>query len=143
MADAAPVETASLEQLLDFYGFLVQANGLVARADDIGKLYEDICRLGILLDRRLVLAWIGMIDAPDAEVRVVAAAGPASAYLENIHILGISSDERGRGPTGRALREGCCVIVNRFLQDPSTAPWHERARQFGIAASVEIGRAHV
>jgi hypothetical protein len=60
----APGEEMPVGQLLDFYAFLIQATGLVARADDIPKLYQDICRLGIQLDRRLVLAWVGLIE-PD------------------------------------------------------------------------------
>jgi PAS domain S-box-containing protein len=129
---------APIEQLLDFYTFLVQANGLVARTDDIDRLYADICDLGIKLDRRLVLAWVGLAEPGSAEVRIVAAAGPATGYLADIHVLAIPEDVRGCGPTGRTLREGRCIIANRFLEDPATAPWHEKARKYGIASSASI-----
>ena len=131
-------ETTQVEQLLDFYAFLIQANGMVARADDIHKLYDDICRLGIQLDRRLVLAWVGMIEPGGGEIHVNAHAGPAAGYLADIGDLIIPSDIRVLGPTGLALSEGYCVVVNRFLEDPATAPWHDLARQFGIAACAAI-----
>lgn len=127
-----------LDQLLDFYAFLIQANGLMARVDDIDKLYCDICELGIHLDRRLVLAWVGIVSPDEDAVRVVASAGPARGYLTDIRVLNVPTDARGRGPTGLALREGRCVIVNRFQEDPLTVPWREQARNFGIAASASI-----
>ena len=136
--DRGPKDSDRIEQLLDFYGFLIQANGLVARAGDIDQLYSDICRLGVRLDRRLVLAWVGITDPGSIEVRVVAHAGSASGYLEDLHVSSVAADARGRGPTGRTLREGRCVIVNRFLEDPSTELWHAKARRFGIASSAAI-----
>jgi PAS domain S-box-containing protein len=131
-------EHEQLERLLNFYSFLIQANGLVVRADDLDTLYEEICHVGVRLDRRLVLAWFGMSEPGSGEVLVVAHAGPAAGYLEDIRILAIPDDVRGRGPTGRALREGRCIISNRFLEDPITEPWQAKAREFGIAASASI-----
>lgn len=127
-----------LEQLLDFYGFMIQAHGLVLRAEDIGQLYRDICQLAVRLDQRLVLAWVGLVAPDDIDVHVAACAGSSAGYLENIHIVRVSDDEYGRGPTGRVIREGACVVVNRFQEDPSTAPWHARGREFDIASSVSV-----
>jgi signal transduction histidine kinase len=129
---------SQMEQLLDFYAFLVQANGLVARADDIAKLYVDICRLGIQLDRRLILAWVGMIQGSSREVHPVAHAGPAAAYLDGIHIQVDPASTDGHGPTGQALHHGRCVIINRCLDDPNTVPWQARAREFGIASCAAV-----
>lgn len=132
------IEAERFNELLDFYGFLVQANGLIARADDIDRLYLDICRLGVLLDQRLILAWVGMIADDSPEVRVVAHAGPAAGYLEDLKVLTVEADDLGRGPTGRALREGRCIVVNRFLDDSCTRPWQAMARKFGIAAGAAV-----
>jgi signal transduction histidine kinase len=127
-----------VEQLLDFYAFLIQANGLVARADDTAKLYDDICRLGIQLDRRLVLAWVGVLDEGTQEVHAVAHAGSATGYLADLRIMADPAVPEGRGPAGRALREGHCIVINRFLEDATTAPWHAKAREFGIAACAAV-----
>ncbi len=135
-------EAERFDQLLEFYSFMVQAFSLISRSDNIGQLYQDICRLGVRLDRRLVLAWIGVTVTGSDVIKVAASAGPASAYLDHISVLSTATDARGMGPAGRALREGHSIIANHFLDDPATAPWQTRARESGIASCVAVPLRH-
>lgn len=135
--DTAPdnVAMTEVEQLLDFYAFLIQANGLVARADNSAKLYEDICRLGIHLDQRLILAWVGMLDAAQ-ELHVVAHAGPAAGFL--------AADAHDGGAreliniARQALNRGQCTVVNHLVETPAPQSWHTRAQAYGIAGGTAV-----
>jgi signal transduction histidine kinase len=127
------VAMTQVEQLLDFYAFLIQANGLVARADNSVRLYEDICRLGIQLDQRMVLAWVGMLDAEE-RLRIVARTGPATGFLADIDI-GVLA---GQYPVREALGLGHCTLDSRICEIDALQPWHARARDFGIAACAAV-----
>ena len=65
-----------------------------------------------------------------------------TALLQEICQIAVSSaemtmawagliDPLGRGPVGTALREQHPVWCQDFQNDPSSAPWHERARLYG------------
>ena len=58
-------------------------------------------------------------------VRPVAQAGYEEGYLESLHITW-ANRERGRGPTGRAIRSNEPSIAKDILNDPSFAPWRAR-----------------
>ncbi len=59
------------------------------------------------------------------------------AYLDGIVVY---ADDRpkGAGLVGTCLREGQPCIFNNLLDDPRSAPWRERARQYGLQAAVGI-----
>jgi len=44
----------------------------------------------------------------------------------------------GRGPFGRAVGEGCTVAENKLAASAEFAPWRDRARQFGLAATLVV-----
>jgi len=126
-------------QIRNFYAFLARAQALIStRAQDIQQLYQDICHLAIELDQRLVLAWVGGIQDNTPEVQVLACAGDALGYLEDLRITWGTADAHGQGPTGRSLQEGVCIVANHFMSDPSTRPWQQRAGQYGIASTAAI-----
>lgn len=127
------IAVTQVEQLLDFYGFLIQATGLVARADDSSKLYEDICRLGIQLDQRLVLAWVGMLNAKGG-LDIVASTGEASGFA----VAGEITCPDVLALVRQVINHGKCVVINRFREDPLTQPWHAWAGAAGIAACAAV-----
>lgn len=125
-----------LLRLGQFKGLLAGVAKLAATAETEEDLYSAVTDL-IVRETGLKLAWIG---APDETgwFRVKAKAGPAVAYLDGI---GLSIDPalpEGRGPAGRAWREGRAVIVPFLEAEPAVALWLERARRFGIAASATL-----
>jgi GAF domain-containing protein len=84
------------------------------------------------------MVWIGFAEDDEAKtVRPVAWAGIEEAYLQALRITWADT-ERGRGPTGRAIRTGQPCLCADTLTDPSFAPWREEARKRGYASSVTL-----
>jgi putative methionine-R-sulfoxide reductase with GAF domain len=46
--------------------------------------------------------------------------------------------ERGRGPTGTAIRTGKVSMCRNMLTDPHFAPWREQAIKRGYASSIVL-----
>jgi PAS domain-containing protein len=70
-------------------------------------------------------------------VQPVAQAGYEEGYLQRINITWADT-ERGRGPTGTAIRTGR-ASANRDIQtDPRMAPWKTEALRRGYASSIAL-----
>lgn len=134
-----------LFRLGQFKGLLAGVARLAAAAENDEDLFAAVTDL-IIRETGLLLAWIG---APDERgwFRITACAGLAVPYLDGIRISTDAALPEGRGPAGRAWREGRAVIVPFLAAEPTVAPWLERARRFRIAASATLplrreGRIH-
>ena len=49
-----------------------------------------------------------------------------------------ADSERGRGPTGTAIRTGQPSICRNMLTDPTFLPWREEALKRGYASSLVV-----
>lgn len=100
------------------------------------------------------LAWIGMLDdAQDGEasdsdraLRIVAVAGPASEYADNLMVTW-DDTSYGAGPGGIAIRERRSVVIDDTATDPRFAPWRQRAMHYGLGSVMSTpiivgGRMH-
>jgi PAS domain S-box-containing protein len=84
------------------------------------------------------MAWVGRADnTPDRRVQPVAHAGADGAYLATAGITW-ADEPRGRGPTGRAIREGAPQVARDVASDASLAPWREHALRQGYASSAAL-----
>ncbi len=95
-------------------------NQAIARTRARDPLLQRICR--ILVEQHGVnMAWVGW-HAPETQRLMPVAAWGDDGYLQEI---GVYADERpeGRGPAGKAFREGRAYVVNDVRQDPAIAPW--------------------
>ena len=119
---------------------LYETNQAIIRAKDLTALFSDICRI-VVEYGGFRMAWIGMVDRESGTVRPVAASGAGTKYLDDLTVS-VLDEPAGRGPTGRAIREGGPVVCNDFLHEPDTATWHEPAGGFGFrsAASFALSR---
>ena len=92
------------------------------RAVDEPNLLTEICRI-VCEEAGYLMAWVGYVER-DAErsVRPVARAGHDSGYVDAAQITW-AEVERGRGPTGAAIRTGKVVWVQDYEFDPRVAPW--------------------
>ena len=116
---------------------LIDCKRSLARAQDEPQLLTDICRI-LVGPGGYRLAWIGFADGePDCNVRVVAQAGRDSGYVERLRVSW-SDDERGRGPTGRAIRERSVQMCRHIDTDPQFSPWREQAHREGYRSSVAL-----
>jgi signal transduction histidine kinase len=84
------------------------------------------------------MVWIGFAEHDqEKSVRPVAYAGFEEGYLETLNLTWADT-ERGRGPTGTAIRTGKTCACANFLTDPSFAPWRQEAVRRGYAASLVV-----
>jgi GAF domain-containing protein len=65
-------------------------------------------------------------------------AGGGLDYLEKAKISWSEKTERGRGPTGLALRTGKAFWVKDIRSDPIMAPWRADAIARGYASCVAL-----
>jgi PAS domain S-box-containing protein len=112
-------------------------NQVLVRAQDEQILLNNICRI-ICDEAGYRMAWVGYAEQDDAKtVRPVAWAGVEEDYLVNANITW-ADNQRGRGPTGTAIRSGESVCIHDFATDPKAAPWRENAMQVGYRSSIAL-----
>jgi HAMP domain-containing protein len=99
------------------------------------ELTQEMCR-AIVEVGGYQLAWIGFVG-DDQLVQAVASWGTPDDFFDGLQIS-CDETEAGRGPTGTAIRQGIPVASNNTLNDPDYAPWRERAKRFGYAASLAL-----
>ncbi len=116
---------------------LSNSNQVLARATDETAFMQQVCQI-IVHDCGHAMVWIGFAEADAAQsVRPVAHAGFEEGYLEALKITWADTD-RGRGPTGTAIRTGQPVKCADMATDPRFAPWREGALERGYASSVAL-----
>lgn len=116
---------------------LLAANTAVVHATTEHELLDDMCRVGVERGGYRQV-WIGFADHDEAKtVRPVAWAGEHPEYVQTANITWADT-ERGRGPTGTAIRTGEAQINQNVGTDPVMAPWHAALARFGLKASVAL-----
>jgi PAS domain S-box-containing protein len=96
---------------------------------------HEVCRI-VVEDCGHAMLWIGYAEDDEGKtVRPVAYAGFEEGYLETLNITWADT-ERGRGPTGMAIRTGKPSACRNMLTDPLFKPWREEAKKRGYASSI-------
>jgi len=112
-------------------------NRALIRATEELQLMKEICRT-IVEVGGYRLAWVGIAEPDDWKtVRPVAQWGDKDGYLTKLDMSWADTD-RGRGPTGTAIRTGTTRVVQNILFDPSWAIWREEGLKHGFAASISL-----
>jgi PAS domain S-box-containing protein len=135
--DALLRNEAQLHRLNRTLKALSSSNQAMMRAVDEAGYLRDVCNV-IVEDCGHAMVWIGYAEE-DAEksVRPVAHAGFEEGYLETLKLTWADT-ERGRGPTGTAIRTGKPATCSNVLTDPKFAPWREEASLRGYASSIVL-----
>lgn len=121
--------------LRNFYAALSEINQLIAHHPDPDELFPRVCDI-VVACTGLALAWIALVDIEGSDDgRIVAASGPARAYVEGLAISCDPDRPSGRGPFGRTMRSGDVLVVPSIDDEPDFAPWRERARAFGLTST--------
>ncbi len=132
---------ARVLRLTKFYQALSETNQAIVRMVQEAELFPLVCRCAVDYGG-MKMAWIGQLDESQARIVPASAYGAGVEYLDNLIIFSSDAHPEGRGPTGTALRENHPVIIENYLKDPITQPWHERAAKvgWGSAAAFPIQR---
>ncbi len=62
----------------------------------------------------------------------------AEAYVRSLHITWSETDDRGKGPMGRAIRSGEIVLERDTEPTEDYAPWLDKVRQKGLRSTLTI-----
>jgi PAS domain S-box-containing protein len=117
---------------------LYQCNHALVRATNEHELLQSVCQILVEVGG-IRMAWVGVCeDDPQKTVRPVAMAGHAPDYVENAKISWSDETDRGRGPTGIAIRTGKPYWAKDFRADPTLAPWRDAAVAHGYASYVAL-----
>ena len=116
---------------------LSSCNHILTRTIKESEFLSDICRM-IVAVAGYRLAWVGFAEQdPEKTVRPAAFWGFEEGYLETARITWADT-ERGRGPTGTAIRTGKPSVARNILTDPQFAPWRVEAARRGYSSSVAL-----
>lgn len=127
----------ALRRQIRAYRVLSGCNRAQKRANDERELLNDICQI-VVGAGGYRMAWVGYADQDENKsVRPVSQMGWEEGYLESLDITW-ADVERGRGPTGTAIRTGKPVIARNIQTDPNFEPWRAAASARGYASSIAL-----
>jgi PAS domain S-box-containing protein len=113
------------------------ANQALMRATDEIAFLQQGCRI-IIEDCGYPLVWIGFArDDQGKTVEPMAYAGFDKGYIDSLKITW-EDTERGRGPTGTAIRTQKIQVCNDIRSDPNFDPWRKQALERGYASSITL-----
>src|ERR1700730_10076852 len=116
---------------------LYRCNQALVRATEEYELLQSVCRI-LVEDGGLRMAWVGYRELnEDKTIRADPQAGHEPCYLGRINVTW-ADNERGRGPTGTAIRTGTACWTRDNLTDPNLAPWRDEDRRHGYASSISL-----
>ncbi|CAG0935821.1 Signal transduction histidine-protein kinase/phosphatase DegS [Thermoflexales bacterium] len=116
---------------------LSDSNQAMMRAADEARYLEEVCKI-VVKDCGHPMVWIGFAEQDEGRsVRPVAYAGFEAGYLEALKVTWADT-ERGRGPTGTAIRTRKPSGCSNMLTDPNFAPWRAEATKRGYASSIAL-----
>jgi PAS domain S-box-containing protein len=128
---------AQLRQLNRTLKALSDSNQAMMRAQDEHQFLQDVCQVIVQVCGH-AMVWIGFAGNDEARsIRPAAFAGFEAGYLETLQVTWADT-ERGRGPTGIAIRTGKPCMCKNMQTDPAFAPWREEALKHGYAASLAL-----
>jgi PAS domain S-box-containing protein len=116
---------------------MTECSQALIHAGDESELLGQICRI-IVDTGGYYLAWVGYAECDEAKsVRPVAQAGATKDYIDDLQITW-DDEERGRGPTGTAIRTGQPAIAHNIANDRAFDPWRAAAMELGFASSIAL-----
>lgn len=114
-----------------------ECNQALVRTTDEFALLNEVCEI-IVKVGQYRLTWVGLAEQDEAKtVRPVAQAGYEEGYLETLNITWADT-ERGRGPTGTAIRTGQPCVSRNIPTDPAFEPWRAEVAKRGYASSIAL-----
>ena len=116
---------------------LSDSSHALIHATEESAYLQEVCKI-VVEDCGYAMVWIGYAEQDEAQsVRPVVYAGFEEGYLETLQLTWADT-ERGRGPTGMAIRTGQPSLCRNMLTDPSFAFWREQAVKRGYASSIVL-----
>jgi PAS domain S-box-containing protein len=116
---------------------LSNSSHAMMHASDEKTLLKEVCRI-VVEDCGHAMAWVGYAENDENKtVNPVVYAGHSEGYIEKLNVTWADT-ERGRGPTGTAIRTGRSAGCKNMLTDPNFAPWRYEAIELGYLSSLAL-----
>lgn len=128
---------AKVNRMIKLYAALNQCNLAILNCENEEILFPLVCRNAVEFGG-LKMAWIGQVNPHTNLIDPVAYFGTGTDYLHGIQISADSNDPHGHGPVGTSIRENRPVWCQDFQNDPSTAPWHQRGKDFDWISTASL-----
>ncbi len=107
----------------------------MTRAKDEADYLSEVCKI-IINHCGYKMVWVGYAENDEEKsVRPVAFHGFDEGYLETLNVTWDDS-ERGRGPTGIAIRTGQPALSRDIQTDSALQPWRNDAIKRGYQSSI-------
>jgi len=130
-------EGAELRHLNRTLRALRNSSHALLHAADEKQLLDEVCRI-VVEDCGHAMVWIGFAEHDAGRtISPAAHAGFEMGYLEALHLTW-ADGERGRGPTGTAIRTGRRSASVDMRTDPRLAPWRDEAGRRGFVSSIAL-----
>ncbi|MGP1691687.1 MAG: PAS domain S-box protein, partial [Giesbergeria sp.] len=126
-----------IQHFTQLYSTLSQCNKAIVHCASETELFQKICQIAVQFGG-MKMAWVGLVNSETRQVEPTASYGDETDYLKRLAISVDADSPLGQGPTGMAVSQKQPIWCQNFLTDPVTAPWHERARLAGLAASASL-----
>ena len=117
---------------------LSRCNAALVRAEDESALLNEICRIAVEIGGYRMASVLFTADDELKSVIPVGHAGADDGYLDKIFISSAADRPEGRGPVGKAIRDGHAVVVSDLTIDPEFAPWLGAATARGYRSAVAL-----
>ena len=116
---------------------LSETNHALIHITDESTLLNEICRIAVEVGGYR-MSWVGYAEHDEAKtVRPLAHAGFESGYIESLNLTWADTD-RGRGPSGIAIRTGQPYVVHNIESESSFAIWKEAAILHGYKSFIAL-----
>ena len=116
---------------------LSDCNSALVHSHNEPELLAEICQL-IVKVGGYRLVWVGYAQHDqEKSVQPVEQFGFSHAYITSLKITW-ADRERGRGPTGAAIRTGRTQIARNIICDPNFVPWRADAVAHGFSSSIAL-----
>jgi len=116
---------------------LNKSSQAMMHATDESEYLAEVCSI-VAQGCGYAMVWIGYaVNDDERSIWPAASAGFEQGYLDTLK-LSWADTERGRGPTGTAIRTGKICVCGNMLTDPAFAPWREEALKRGYASSIVL-----
>jgi hypothetical protein len=119
------------------FALISQINQLIVRTKDQDKLFQEACNIAINFGQ-FRMAWVGLLEDNSTSYKPYCWAGHEDGYFSAVEIKSTDDTPEGRGPSGRALREGKYFICNDIKHDPVFEPWRKEALKRNYNSSITL-----
>jgi PAS domain S-box-containing protein len=131
------LDELALQKSRQMYEFISKANEIILHAKRADDLFSQICELSTS-NKDILFTWIGIPDDISKVIKPLLWAGQGSGYLAAIKNITSIDVPSGRGPSGKAVRDGIHYYCNDIEHDPSMEIWRAEAMSRGFKSSIAL-----